>query len=66
MQPLDTSTLGAIRVDTNANTVKAQVVRDAILAIADTTTNHRVLTAAMQLVAQMSDEEARKLGRLLR
>jgi len=45
---------------------KAQVVRDAILAMADTTTNHRVLTAAMQLVAHMSDEEARRLGRFLR
>jgi hypothetical protein len=46
--------------------IKAQVVRDAILLIANTTSNARVLQAATMLVAQMTDDEARKLGRLLR
>lgn len=45
---------------------KAQVVRDAILAIAHATPNPRVMTAAMILVAHISDEEARTLGRMLR
>lgn len=46
--------------------IKAQVVRDAIMEIAKSATNHRVLTAASMLVAQATDAEMQRLGRLLK
>jgi len=46
--------------------IKAQVVRDAIMEIAKSATNHRVLTGASMLVAQATDDEMKRLGRLLK
>jgi hypothetical protein len=54
-------------IDNNPSScVKAQVVRDALLEIAKSATNHRVLTAASMLVAQATDAEMQRLGRLLK
>ena len=46
--------------------IKAQVVRDAIMEIAKSATNHKVLTAASMLVVQATDDEMKRLGRLLK
>jgi hypothetical protein len=46
--------------------IKAQVVRDALLEIAKSATNHRVLTGAAMFVANATDAEMQRLGRLLK
>lgn len=46
--------------------IKAQVVRDAIMEIAKSATNHKVLTAASMLVVQATDDEMKRLGRMLK
>jgi len=52
--------------DTPTIDIKSQVVRDAILSIGHGSANVRVLQASTMLVAQMSDDEARRLGRMLK
>jgi len=68
-RPLDTSTLGPIRVEPNAIVECARVVREALCCIADPTqtpgTGYGDRIAAWEL-STASDETLAKLGRLLR
>jgi hypothetical protein len=65
-RPLDTSTLGPIRVEPNAIADRARVVREALMAAARDEPDYRVV-ASLEVAAELaSDETLAKLGRLIR
>lgn len=68
VRPLDTSTLGPIKVDTSARRLRAKVVREALEAVARIVVDRdpqaaRMLSGAGLLI---DDEAACMLGRLLK
>lgn len=65
-RPLDTSTLGPIRVEPNAIADRARVVREALMAAAKDEPDYRVV-ACLEVAAELAtDETLAKLGRLIR
>lgn len=64
--PLDTATLGPIRVEPNAITERARVVREALLAAGADSFSPTEMDALSHLADVARDETLAELGRLLR
>lgn len=66
--PIDTSTLGPIKVDTSVTAFRAQVVRDALLLISRELEKegHVYRATAFNCAAAAQDDVLAKLGRLLK
>jgi hypothetical protein len=65
-RPLDTSTLGPIRVEPNAVAERARVVREALRSLSVDSTDRSECEALAMVVIWASDEALARLGRMLK